>query len=157
VRCSEDEKVSNHFGEEFLTLCGAFNLIICNGLDRWKRSGNFTCNTYNGASVVDYVMCPQILIEKIDEISIGEHIWEFKPNCNPVYIRLPWLEGRKHRRKIQFLRQSLSSGKILLTQENCTIFKTMLEILIWKEKISFKSFNGHELTNIIQSSPEKCK
>ena len=45
VRCSEDDKVSNHFGEELLTLCGVFNLIICNGLDRWKRSRNFTCNT----------------------------------------------------------------------------------------------------------------
>ena len=28
VRCSEDDKVSNHFGEELLILCGAFNLII---------------------------------------------------------------------------------------------------------------------------------
>lgn len=57
VRCSEDDKVRNHFGEEFLTLCGAFNLIICNGLDRWKRSENFTCNTYNAESVIDYVIC----------------------------------------------------------------------------------------------------
>ena len=88
VRCSKDDKVSNHFGEELLTLCGAFNLIICNRLDRWKRSGNFTCNTYNGASVVDYVMCSQSLIEKIDEVSIGEHIWDLKSDHNPIFIRL---------------------------------------------------------------------
>ena len=28
VRCPEDEKFRNNFVEEFLTLCGAFNLII---------------------------------------------------------------------------------------------------------------------------------
>ena len=64
ARCSEGEKFRNHFREEFLTLCGAFNLIIFNGLSRWKRFGKFTCNTYNGASVVDYMICSQNLIKK---------------------------------------------------------------------------------------------
>ena len=91
VRCSEDEKVSNHFGEELLTLCGAFNVIICNGLDRWKRYGNFTCNTYNGASVFDYVICSQSLIEKIDEVKIGEHNWDLKSDHNPIYMNLSWV------------------------------------------------------------------
>ena len=87
VRCSEDDEVSNHFGEELLTLCGAFNLIICNGLDKWKRSGKFTCNTYNGASVVDYVICSQSLIEKIDKVKIGEHNWDLKLDHNPIYMK----------------------------------------------------------------------
>ena len=64
MRCSEEDKVRNHFGEELLMLCGAFNLIICNGLERWKKSGNFTCNTYSGASVVDYVIGSQSLVER---------------------------------------------------------------------------------------------
>ena len=64
LRCSEDDKVSNHFGEEFLTSCGDFNFIIYNGVDRWKKLGKFTCNTYNGASVVEYVFCSQSLIER---------------------------------------------------------------------------------------------
>ena len=33
----------------------------------------------------------------------------------------------------------------------------MLERLIQREKTSFKSFNSHELTNIIRSALEKCK
>ena len=33
----------------------------------------------------------------------------------------------------------------------------MIERLIQKDKIGFKSFNNHELTNIIQSALEKCK
>ena len=84
MRCSEDDKVSNHFGEELLMLRGAFNLIIYNGLESWKKFGNFTCNTYNGASVVDYVICSQSLIEKISEVKIGENIWDLKLDHNPI-------------------------------------------------------------------------
>lgn len=94
LRHSKDDKVSNHFGEVLLTLCGALNLIICNGLDKWKRSGKFTCNTYNGASVVDYVICSQSLIERIDEVKIGENRWDLKSNHNPIYKNLSWLEER---------------------------------------------------------------
>ena len=77
-----------------------FNLISCNGLERWKKSGDFTCNTYNGASVVDYVIGSQNLVEIIDEVEIGEHIWDLKSDHNPIYINLSWLEERHNRRKI---------------------------------------------------------
>ncbi|MCY6488267.1 hypothetical protein, partial [Actinobacillus pleuropneumoniae] len=36
-RISED-KGYNLFGEQLLTLCGAFDLVICNGLTRWEKS-----------------------------------------------------------------------------------------------------------------------
>jgi len=91
IEMLEDNKVSNHFGEELLTLCGAFNLIIWNGLDRWKKSGNFTCNTYNGASVIDYVFCSQRLLENIDKVKIGEHNWDLKSDHNPIYMKLSWV------------------------------------------------------------------
>ena len=138
-------------------MCGVFNLIIYNGLDKWKRSRKFTCNRYNGASVVDYVIFSQILIERIDEVKMGEHMWDLKSDHNLIYIKLSWLEERQHRRKTQCSRQSISRGKILLTQENCTIFKTILERSIQKGKRGSQSFNSHELTNIIQSALEKCK
>ena len=89
ICCKEDcdpiwlTKESNHlwerisetrvaFGKKFLTLCGAFDLFICNGLTRWENSGNFTCNTCNGASVVDYVICSHSLCEKMEEFFIGD-------------------------------------------------------------------------------------
>ena len=69
-----------------LTLCGAFDLVICNGLTRWEKSGNFTCNTYNGASVVDYVICSHSLCEKIEEVLIGDQICDLKSDHKPVYL-----------------------------------------------------------------------
>ena len=120
-----------------------------------KKSGNFTCNTYNGESVVDYVIGSQSLIERIDEVKIEEHIWDLNLDHNPIYIKLSWLEERQNRRKTQCSQQPASRGKILLTQENCTIFKTMLRRSIQKEKIGPQSLNIHELTNIIQGALEK--
>ena len=74
------------FGEQLLTLCGTFNLVICNGLTRWAKSGNFTCNTYNGASVVDYVIFLHGLCEKMKEFFIGDQLWDLKSNHKPIYL-----------------------------------------------------------------------
>lgn len=75
-RSSKDNKGYNHFGEELLTLCGTFDLIIYKGLETWKNSGNFTYKTYNGASVVDYIICSQSFIERIQEIAKAAEIRE---------------------------------------------------------------------------------
>lgn len=75
LRCLEDDKVNNHFGEELLMLYGAFNLILSDGLYRWERFGKLTYNTYNGESAVNYIIFPRSLIERIDEVNIGEHMW----------------------------------------------------------------------------------
>jgi hypothetical protein len=39
TRVSEDNKSSNFSGEQLLTLCGAFDLVICNGVARWANFG----------------------------------------------------------------------------------------------------------------------
>ena len=72
TRFSEDNKSNNLFGEKLLTLCGTFDLVIYNGLDKWANSGNFKCNTYNGASVVDYAIFSHGMCEKMEEVRIGD-------------------------------------------------------------------------------------
>jgi hypothetical protein len=96
TRVSEDNKSYNFFGEQLLTLCGAFDLVICNGVARWANSGNFTCNTYNGASVVDYAICSHGLCEKMEEVLIGEQLWELKSDHKPIYLSLTWAEQQQH-------------------------------------------------------------
>lgn len=72
----------------------AFDLVICNGLTRWAKSGNFTCNTYNGASVVDYVICSHGLYEKME----GSFGWrsavgfEIRSQANSFMFFLDWKE-----------------------------------------------------------------
>ena len=92
TRISKDNKSCNLFGEQFLTLCGTFDLVICNGLPRGTNSGNFTCNTYNGASVVDYAICSHGLYEKMQEVMIGEQLWDLEYDHKPVYLSLSWTD-----------------------------------------------------------------
>jgi hypothetical protein len=152
-----DNKSSNFFGEQLLTLYGAFDLVICNGVARWANSGNFTCNTYNGTSVVDYAICSHGLCEKIEEVLIGEQLWELKSYHKPIYLTLTWAEQQQHGTKNQHIRQPPSKGRILLTQKNCNTFKIALKRLFNKKKISSQGLYSHELTNLIQSALTECK
>ena len=51
------DSVVNSYGLSLINLCQEFNLCIANGRTGSDANlGNFTCITYNGASVVDYVI-----------------------------------------------------------------------------------------------------
>ena len=55
-RYSSDRK-SNRFGEKLLDLCKSTGLVICNGrLGQDENTGKMTCYTYNGESVVNYLL-----------------------------------------------------------------------------------------------------
>ena len=151
------DKGCNLFGEQLLTLCGAFNLVICNGLTRQEKTSNFTCNTYNGASVVDYVICSHSLCEKIEEVLIGDQLWDLKSYHKPIYLGFSWTGKKQLGSKTQRVQQNLPKGRILLTPENCNTFKLALERLCEKEKIPFRDLHSHELTHLIQNALAECK
>jgi hypothetical protein len=152
TRVLEDNKRYNFFGEQLFTFCGAFDLVICNGLAKWVNSSNVTCNTYNGASVVDYAICSHGLCEKMEEVLIGEQLWELKYDHKPIYLSLTWVEQQQHGTKNQHIQQPPSKGRISLTQKNCNTFKIALKRLFNKEKIPSQGLHSHELTNLIQSA-----
>ena len=62
----EDTKI-NHYGRRLLDLCIANDLLIVNGRSVNDPTGSCTCYTYNGSSVVDYVLCSKELIDCIDK------------------------------------------------------------------------------------------
>ena len=64
-RISEDTKI-NHYGRRLIDLCIANDLLIVNGRSVSDPAGSCTCYTYNGSSVVDYVLCSKELIDCID-------------------------------------------------------------------------------------------
>jgi hypothetical protein len=84
---------------------------------RWANSGNFTCNTYNGASVVDYAIFSHGLCEKLEEVLIGEQLWELKSDHKLIYLSLTWAEQQQHGTKNQHIRQPHSKRIILLTKK----------------------------------------
>ena len=146
-RISED-KGCNLFGEQLLMLCEAFDLVICNGLTRWEKSSNFNCNT-NGASVVDYVICSHSLCEKMEEMLIGDQIWDLKLDHTPIYLSFSWTEKNQLGSKTQCVQQNPPKGRIIPTPENCNTFKIMLERVFEKEETSFHGLRSHQLTHLI--------
>ena len=78
-----------------LLYVGPFDLVICNGITRWAKSGNFTCNIYNGATVVDYVIFLHGLCEKMEEFFIGYQLWDLKSNHKPIYLSFSWTRNKK--------------------------------------------------------------
>jgi len=145
-------KGCNLFGEKFLHLSGAFDLVICNGLTRWEKSSNLTCNTFNGANVVDYVIFSHGLCGKMGEVLIGDQLWDLKSDHKPIYLNFSWTRKKWLGSKTQRVQQNLPKGRIILTPENCNTFKIALERLFEKEKIPIHGLDSHELTHLIQSA-----
>ena len=69
-RASKDKAI-NENGKELIDLCISANLRIANGrLHDDAQIGNFTCCSYSGNSVVDYLAVDQTLIYLIQSFSI---------------------------------------------------------------------------------------
>ena len=55
----------NAYGRALSNMCITNKLCFLNGRTRGDRLGNFTCLTYNGASVVDYAIVGHDVLENI--------------------------------------------------------------------------------------------
>ena len=62
----------NSYGGSLAELCCGNDLVILNGRTIGDFLGQFTCNTYNGASVVDYAVasCNNLLLIKYFSVSV---------------------------------------------------------------------------------------
>ena len=62
----------NKFGKDLLNMCSTHKLYICNGLlGADKNVGNFTFIGQNGASVIDYLICSESVLQYISQFEIG--------------------------------------------------------------------------------------
>ena len=93
----------------------------------------------------------------MEEVLIGDQIWDLKSNHKPIYLSFSWIEKKQLRSKTQCVQQNPPKDKILLTPENCNTFKITLERLFEKEEILFHGLRSHEVTHLIQSALAECK
>ena len=82
-RQSRDTKIDQR-GKELLDLCN--QLRILNGRVFGNIFGNYTCYTPNGASVVDYVLVSENILEQI----IFFHVSSFVPTLFDCHCKLEW-------------------------------------------------------------------
>lgn len=70
----------NSYGKLLSELCCANNLIVLNGRMNGDYIGQFTCQTYNGASVVDYTIVSSEITMAIKYFTVSE-ITQFSHRC----------------------------------------------------------------------------
>jgi len=71
----------------------------------------------------------------MEEVMIGEQLWDLKSDHKPIYLSLSWTDKQQVGTKNQHIQQPFAKGRILLTQENCNVFRKALERLCKREKI----------------------
>ena len=86
----------SHFGAKPCGVCSLHGLIICNGMANWPSLGGITYKTYNGHSMVDYVLCSQTTISRLLEFNVGACPIELKSDHMPLLVRLDIQNKRLH-------------------------------------------------------------
>ena len=72
-RNSQDMKIVNKRGREFLDICRINDLVIANGRTIGDLFGKYTCHQKRGSSVVDYLLTPCQNLRNIMDFKVGEH------------------------------------------------------------------------------------
>ena len=71
-RNSEDMKIINQRGREFLDICRINNFIVANGRRIGDIFGKYTCHQKKGSSVVDYLISTYNAFKKNSFFKVGE-------------------------------------------------------------------------------------
>ena len=136
---------------------------------RRPTSGGITCKTYNGQSVVDYVICSHSFIPRILKFDTGDHLVEMKSDHAPLFVKLDFASTSPYNNQNFGMKKiTPSRGKILLNQENRDRFSVALkqQFLEMKSKrpnMTINKAKGHShvhsnlLIPIIHKALSACK
>ena len=102
-------------------------MVICNGMEKWPKSGGITWKRYNGQSVVNYVICSQDYVTKIINFEIEYCPMELKSDHNLILISVVTHFKNQHIVPKPFWkRKMILTGRVLKTQENHNTFQDSL-------------------------------
>lgn len=74
------DKVINEYGKQLLDICDAYGLVSLNVNPKFADSGNFTCVTAQGASVVDYALISSDWLHTVNSFVVGDPL-EISDHC----------------------------------------------------------------------------
>ena len=141
-RNSEDTKLINKRGKEFLDICRVNNLTIANGRTLGDFFGKFTCHQKKGSSVVDYLITPWKNLDNILEFKVGDINSILSDHC-PIMATLHLDKAIRHEQDQtvkmlnlpdRFIWDTDSTGTFLETLKS-EEYKTKVEGLLEKEDL----------------------
>ena len=81
ARNSEDTKLINTRGKDFLDICRIHDLCIANGRTLGDIFGKYTCHQKKGSSVVDYLISPYKALKNITNFAVGDYMPDLSDHC----------------------------------------------------------------------------
>ena len=87
------DNVTNAYGRKLAELCVMSNMLVLNGRAHKDAGvGKYTCCTFNGQSVVDYVLCSKDVLRLLIDFAVSDFkafsdhaIMSFKLKCNVIH------------------------------------------------------------------------
>ena len=69
------------YGNQLIEMCMSANIKIVNGRVVGDRDGKYTCHTYNGSSVIDYIMVSKEVLRKVRYLKVNDLIGNLTDHC----------------------------------------------------------------------------
>ena len=147
-RNSEDMKLINKRGKDFLDICRINDLSIANGRVIGDFFGKYTCHQKKGSSVVDYLLAPQDILKKLLEFRVGNINHVLSDHC-PIMATLHLDKAIKHEEEVhiqmlnmpnRFLWDPDSSDTFTETLESDE-YKIKVEELLAKRDLKIEDIN----------------
>ena len=163
-RNSEDMKLVNTRGKDFVDICRINDLSIANGRTLGDLFGKFTCHQKAGSSVVDYLITPYKTLHKLLEFRVGG-IHPLLSDHSPIMtsIRLNntiQCDQEQHIQMVdlpsKFIWDSDSTASFTekLSSEDC---KQRAEILLSKENLKMEDIKMFLMDTAKDSKIRKTK
>ena len=132
-RNSEDMKVINKRGNEFLDICRINDLTIANGRVMGDIFGKYTCHQVRGSSVVDYLITPHKSIHNLLEFRVGDIQLLLSDHC-PIMATLN-LNSALKRTQGEEVKMETLPEKHIWNRENSETFTNVLKSEEYKQKV----------------------
>ena len=133
TRNSEDMKMKNKRGKEFLDICRANDLTIANGRVMGDVFGKYTCHQRLGSSVVDYLISPYKSMRNLLEFRVGDIQLLLSDHC-PIMATIHLKNVLKRSQGEEVQMEDLPD-KHIWNSESSETFTNALKSDICKQKV----------------------
>ena len=160
-RNSEDRKLINNRGKDFLDTCRTNDLCIANGRTIGDIFGRYTCHQPRGSSVVDYLIAPFRVYQNIIEFKVGEYLPSLSDHC-PLTARIKI--NNTNLVKLEQIPVTLHDlpDRYIWKEEDSECFKDRIDSDEFQEAVSKMMESGdhenmvHDIQNLLKQTANEC-
>ena len=161
-RNSQDQKLVNSRGKDFLDTCRTNDLCIANGRTIGDIFGRYTCHQPRGSSVVDYLIAPFTAYKNIVEFSIGQYLPSLSDHC-PLFAKIRISNTNLVRQQQTPAILHDLPNRYIWKEGDSEAFKEMIDSEEFQEEVNKMMAYGenenmvHDIQDLLKQTADKCK